>query len=190
MKVASMPFNEDNRELKNVPIINSFYKTSDERTKDRAITSKFYKYNDEYQKTKELLSLYKKELQAPEYKSKFYDLMYSPEGFSATMMDSYNKQLSAVRKAMSVTDPNSDKYKKLQQQQVDIQKQAVKVIEATKGVVNSEDKEMKELYNLWMQDYSNDPKKAEERSNKTIEMRKDIVKRIMDIAKQNKPQKK
>jgi hypothetical protein len=190
MKVASMPFNEDNRELKNVPIINSFYKTSDERTKDRAITSKFYKYNDEYQKTKELLSLYKKELQAPEYKSKFYDLMYSPEGFSATMMDSYNKQLSAVRKAMSVTDPNSDKYKELQQQQVDIQKQAVKVIEATKGVVNSEDKEMKELYNLWMQDYSNDPKKAEERSNKTIEMRKDIVKRIMDIAKQNKPQKK
>jgi hypothetical protein len=190
MKVASMPFNEDNRELKNVPIINSFYKTSDERTKDRAITSKFYKYNDEYQKTKELLSLYKKELQAPEYKSKFYDLMYSPEGFSATMMDSYNKQLSAVRKAMSVTDPNSDKYKKLQQQQVDIQKQAVKVIEATKGVVNSEDKEMKELYNLWMQDYSNDPKKAEERNNKTIEMRKDIVKRIMDIAKQNKPQKK
>jgi hypothetical protein len=190
MKVASMPFNEDNRELKNVPIINSFYKTSDERTKDRAITSKFYKYNDEYQKTKELLSLYKKELQAPEYKSKFYDLMYSPEGFSATMMDSYNKQLSAVRKAMSVTDPNSDKYKKLQQQQVDIQKQAVKVIEATKGVVNSEDKEMKELYNLWMQDYSNDPQKAEERSNKTIEMRKDIVKRIMDIAKQNKPQKK
>lgn len=190
MKVASMPFNEDNRELKNVPIINSFYKTSDERTKDRAITSKFYKYNDEYQKTKELLSLYKKELQAQEYKSKFYDLMYSPEGFSATMMDSYNKQLSAVRKAMSVTDPNSDKYKKLQQQQVDIQKQAVKVIEATKGVVNSEDKEMKELYNLWMQDYSNDPKKAEERSNKTIEMRKDIVKRIMDIAKQNKPQKK
>lgn len=190
MKVASMPFNEDNRELKNVPIINSFYKTSDERTKDRAITSKFYKYNDEYQKTKELLSLYKKELQAPEYKSKFYDLMYSPEGFSATMMDSYNKQLSAVRKAMSVTDPNSDKYKKLQQQQVDIQKQAVKVIEATKGVVNSEDKEMKELYNLWMQDYSNDPKKAEERSNKTIERRKDIVKRIMDIAKQNKPQKK
>lgn len=190
MKVASMPFNEDNRELKNVPIINSFYKTSDERTKDRAITSKFYKYNDEYQKTKELLSLYKKELQAPEYKSKFYDLMYSPEGFSATMMDSYNKQLSAVRKAMSVTDPNSDKYKELQQQQVDIQKQAVKVIEATKGVVNSEDKEMKELYNLWMQDYSNDPQKAEERSNKTIEMRKDIVKRIMDIAKQNKPQKK
>lgn len=190
MKVASMPFNEDNRELKNVPIINSFYKTSDERTKDRAITSKFYKYNDEYQKTQELLSLYKKELQAPEYKSKFYDLMYSPEGFSATMMDSYNKQLSAVRKAMSVTDPNSDKYKELQQQQVDIQKQAVKVIEATKGVVNSEDKEMKELYNLWMQDYSNDPKKAEERSNKTIEMRKDIVKRIMDIAKQNKPQKK
>lgn len=190
MKVASMPFNEDHRELKNVPIINSFYKTSDERTKDRAITSKFYKYNDEYQKTKELLSLYKKELQAPEYKSKFYDLMYSPEGFSATMMDSYNKQLSAVRKAMSVTDPNSDKYKELQQQQVDIQKQAVKVIEATKGVVNSEDKEMKELYNLWMQDYSNDPKKAEERSNKTIEMRKDIVKRIMDIAKQNKPQKK
>ncbi len=190
MKVASMPFNEDNRELKNVPIINSFYKTSDERTKDRAITSKFYKYNDEYQKTKELLSLYKKELQAPEYKSKFYDLMYSPEGFSATMMDSYNKQLSAVRKAMSVTDPNSDKYKELQLQQVDIQKQAVKVIEATKGVVNSEDKEMKELYNLWMQDYSNDPKKAEERSNKTIEMRKDIVKRIMDIAKQNKPQKK
>ena len=190
MKVASMPFNEYNRELKNVPIINSFYKTSDERTKDRAITSKFYKYNDEYQKTKELLSLYKKELQAPEYKSKFYDLMYSPEGFSATMMDSYNKQLSAVRKAMSVTDPNSDKYKKLQQQQVDIQKQAVKVIEATKGVVNSEDKEMKELYNLWMQDYSNDPQKAEERSNKTIEMRKDIVKRIMDIAKQNKPQKK
>lgn len=190
MKVASMPFNEDNRELRNVPIINSFYKTSDERTKDRAITSKFYKYNDEYQKTKELLSLYKKELQAPEYKSKFYDLMYSPEGFSATMMDSYNKQLSAVRKAMSVTDPNSDKYKELQQQQVDIQKQAVKVIEATKGVVNSEDKEMKELYNLWMQDYSNDPKKAEERSNKTIEMRKDIVKRIMDIAKQNKPQKK
>lgn len=190
MKVASMPFNEDNRELKNVPIINSFYKTSDERTKDRAITSKFYKYNDEYQKTRELLSLYKKELQAPEYKSKFYDLMYSPEGFSATMMDSYNKQLSAVRKAMSVTDPNSDKYKELQQQQVDIQKQAVKVIEATKGVVNSEDKEMKELYNLWMQDYSNDPKKAEERSNKTIEMRKDIVKRIMDIAKQNKPQKK
>lgn len=190
MKVASMPFNEDNRELKNVPIINSFYKTSDERTKDRAITSKFYKYNDEYQKTKELLSLYKKDLQAPEYKSKFYDLMYSPEGFSATMMDSYNKQLSAVRKAMSVTDPNSDKYKELQQQQVDIQKQAVKVIEATKGVVNSEDKEMKELYNLWMQDYSNDPKKAEERSNKTIEMRKDIVKRIMDIAKQNKPQKK
>jgi hypothetical protein len=190
MKVASMPFNEDNRELKNVPIINSFYKTSDERTKDRAITSKFYKYNDEYQKTKELLSLYKKELQAPEYKSKFYDLMYSPEGFSATMMDSYNKQLSAVRKAMSVTDPNSDKYKELQQQQVDIQKQAVKVIEATKGVVNSEDKEMKELYNLWMQDYSNDPKKAEERNNKTIEMRKDIVKRIMDIAKQNKPQKK
>ena len=190
MKVASMPFNEDNRELKNVPIINSFYKTSDERTKDRAITSKFYKYNDEYQKTKELLSLYKKELQAPEYKSKFYDLMYSPEGFSATMMDSYNKQLSAVRKAMSVTDPNSDKYKELQQQQVDIQKQAVKVIEATKGVVNSEDKEMKELYNLWMQDYSNDPKKAEERSNKTIEMRKDIVKRIIDIAKQNKPQKK
>lgn len=190
MKVASMPFNEDNRELKNVPIINSFYKTSDERTKDRAITSKFYKYNDEYQKTKELLSLYKKELQAPEYKSKFYDLMYSPEGFSATMMDSYNKQLSAVRKVMSVTDPNSDKYKELQQQQVDIQKQAVKVIEATKGVVNSEDKEMKELYNLWMQDYSNDPKKAEERSNKTIEMRKDIVKRIMDIAKQNKPQKK
>lgn len=190
MKVASMPFNEDNRELKNVPIINSFYKTSDERTKDRAITSKFYKYNDEYQKTKELLSLYKKELQAPEYKSKFYDLMYSPEGFSATMMDSYNKQLSAVRKAMSVTDPNSDKYKELQQQQVDIQKQAVKVIEATKGVVNSEDKEMKELYNLWMQDYSNAPQKAEERSNKTIEMRKDIVKRIMDIAKQNKPQKK
>lgn len=190
MKVASMPFNEDNRELKNVPIINSFYKTSDERTKDRAITSKFYKYNDEYQKTKELLSLYKKELQAPEYKSKFYDLMYSPEGFSATMMDSYNKQLSAVRKAMSVTDPNSDKYKELQQQQVDIQKQTVKVIEATKGVVNSEDKEMKELYNLWMQDYSNDPQKAEERSNKTIEMRKDIVKRIMDIAKQNKPQKK
>lgn len=190
MKVASMPFNEDNRELKNVPIINSFYKTSDERTKDRAITSKFYKYNDEYQKTKELLSLYKKELQAPEYKSKFYDLMYSPEGFSATMMDSYNKQLSAVRKAMSVTDPNSDKYKELQQQQVDIQKQAVKVIEATKGVVNSEDKEMKELYNLWMQDYSNNPKKAEERSNKTIEMRKDIVKRIIDIAKQNKPQKK
>lgn len=190
MKVASMPFNEDNRELKNVPIINSFYKTSDERTKDRAITSKFYKYDDEYQKTKELLSLYKKELQAPEYKSKFYDLMYSPEGFSATMMDSYNKQLSAVRKAMSVTDPNSDKYKELQQQQVDIQKQAVKVIEATKGVVNSEDKEMKELYNLWMQDYSNDPQKAEERSNKTIEMRKDIVKRIMDIAKQNKPQKK
>ena len=104
-KTVSMAWDEDMREVRNVPIINSYIKGTDERTRGRSVSEKYYNYLKEYHDTERRYRGYMKEekLGSLEYAKKLDDLLYSREYCDYEIMKDYKETIDKLRKEKAET---------------------------------------------------------------------------------------
>ena len=98
MKTVSMLWNEDAREVRNVPVVSSFYQTSEERTVDRALNEKYHKALDELYSYNHLMRGYKKEAGKGlfEYAKLYSDLVESNEYKRAEIIKYFKKRVDEI----------------------------------------------------------------------------------------------
>ena len=94
-KTVSMAWDEDARELNNVPILNVFLQHNGERTASSYDNDVFYHYKDEADETEIRLREYRRNGMVDEY----VDLARSGEYMRYMLMKSYEKRLKSVRNA-------------------------------------------------------------------------------------------
>lgn len=94
-KTVSMAWDEDARELNNVPILNVFLQHNGERTASSYDNDVFYHYKDEADETEIRLREYRRNGMVDEY----VDLARSGEYTRYMLMKSYEKRLKSVRNA-------------------------------------------------------------------------------------------
>lgn len=94
-KTVSMAWDEDARELNNVPILNVFLQHNGERTASSYDNDVFYHYKDEADETEIRLREYRRNGMVDEY----VDLARSGEYTRYMLMKSYEKRLKLVRNA-------------------------------------------------------------------------------------------
>ena len=94
-KTVSMAWDEDARELNNVPILNVFLQHNGERTASSYDNDVFYHYKDEADETEIRLREYRRNGMVDEY----VDLARSGEYTRYMLMKSYEKRLKSIRNA-------------------------------------------------------------------------------------------
>lgn len=98
MKTVSMLWNEDAREVRNVPVVSSFYQTSEERTVDRALNEKYHKALEELESYNHLMRGYKKEAGKGlfEYAKLYSDLVESNKYNRAEIIKYFKKRVDEI----------------------------------------------------------------------------------------------
>ena len=144
---VAMPFDESQREWRNVPILSSFYQGTDERTKDRAVKTKFFEYYDEYKKTKDALDKYEKKIEDDDItlreRAKYQVLLNSDKGVRREVMEDFASDIKDLRDEMQTLDDKSEAYKNDERELINIYRQ---VNRAMKMV---DDKFAKKVSDLW-----------------------------------------
>lgn len=104
-KTLSMAWDEDMREMRNVPIISGNIRQADDRTRGRAISEKYYRYLDSYRDTERKLRGYKKEERMGnlEYAEKLDFLLYSKEYENYEMLKGYKDTIDKLRREKAET---------------------------------------------------------------------------------------
>lgn len=103
-KTLSMPFDEDYRNVRHVPVLKAFLNQSDERTSYAQVKKDYASYKHEYEDTVRRLNGYEKELNRPETAMEYaerMDFLYrSPQMKRYEIMREYERELSKMYKMM------------------------------------------------------------------------------------------
>ena len=103
-KTLSMPFDEDYRNVRHVPVLKAFFNQSDERTSYAQVKKDYASYKHEYEDTVRRLNGYEKELNRPETAMEYakrMDFLYrSPQMKRYEIMREYERELSKMYKMM------------------------------------------------------------------------------------------
>ena len=113
-KTLSMLWDEDYRNVRNVPVIKAFFNQSDERTSYSQVKKDYASFKDEYEETVRRINGYKKEMKRPEtaleYAERTQFLNESIQMRRYDVMRKYEKQLSKLYKQMKENpDPEIQK---------------------------------------------------------------------------------
>lgn len=136
-KTISMLWNEDNREVRNIPVVNKFLQSAEERNDDSGVANQYYRYLNEAKETKRLMDRYGTRLDEPEYAALRSELMNSEDFQLYAIMHEYEKPMELLREAENDTKDEAQKksYRKLQ---AEMQREIVERIESMSAGGKSE----------------------------------------------------
>lgn len=106
-KTLEMLWNEDLQEWRNVPVISSFYQTTDERTTGSQVNREYYDAVDEMEDVQHSLSGYKNQVRMGniEYAEKIDELINSEVFKRYALVKGYHKAIQKASDALKLIDP-------------------------------------------------------------------------------------
>lgn len=106
-KSMQMLWDEDMREVRNVPVVSRFLTSHDQRSRDMNVNNAYYDLIDEYERTDHAIRGYRKGMRqdAETYGTKLSELMESDAFMRYQRMHGYKKAIDRLRRAIKKVDP-------------------------------------------------------------------------------------